>query len=482
MKIIYLVFAHLFCFCQCIYAQIGAPVIQWQKSLGGTADEVAFSVKQTPDNGYIVAGFTNSNDGDVTGNHGGEDDIWIVKLDNAGNIQWKKTYGGTGDDKAFSVQITPDGGYIVGCTSNSIDGDIIGNHGDYDIWIAKLTSDGEIQWQKSLGGNGDDEIGSIQKTNDGGYIITGGNGASDLWVIKLSVTGDVQWQKGYGGSDYEFGDAIIQTTDGGYALTGYSYSVNGDVIGGNANGNLWVLKLSNTGTLEWQKSYGGSGEDIGADLKQTTDGGFIIVGLSPSSDGNLTVNHGQEDFWVLKLTTTGALEWQKSLGGSGDDWGLSIFQTADGGYLTGGFSSSNDWDVTGHHGTTESSDYWLAKLSISGSLQWEQSYGGSAGQSAFSLLPTLDGGAIMAGTSASNNGDVTGHHGDSTTRDFWIVKLGAAPTVTTLTFNGNGNWSNAANWSNNQVPTSPVPAGTQIVINPQAGGECILNVPVTRVC
>ena len=297
---------------------------------------------------------------------------------------------------------------------------------------------------------------------------------------KLNSTGGIQWRKVLGGSGDDYGYHIQQTSDGGYIFTGSSDSDDGDIPENKGEGDVWVVKLGSTGTVQWQKNLGGSGNDLGYGIQQTTDGGYIISGFSSSNDGDVTGHHGSTDYsdaWLIKLNNAGSMQWQKSLGGSDDEYATDVRQTTDGGYILTGFASSNDGDVTGNHGN---GDLWAIKTDGTGNIQWQKSMGGTAFETAlFGVRQTTDGGFIFAGYSHSNDGDVTGHHGTDEYSDFWIVKLGATTAVTTLTFNGNGNWSNAANWSNNQVPTSPVPAGTQIVINPQAGGECILNVPVT---
>ena len=328
-------------------------------------------MRQTSDGGYIVAGSTTSpNDGDVTGNHGGYDS-WIVKLTNAGAIDWEKSLGGTGADHAYSVRQTTDGGYIVAGYSNSHDGDVTGNHGGDDYWVVKLTAAGDIDWQKSLGGS----------WNDNGM------------------------------------DAR-QTADGGYIVTGWSNSFNGDVTGNHGGNDYWVVKLDSTGNIVWQKSLGGSGNDNSwGEIQQTADGGYIVAGQSNSNGGDVSGNHGGYDYWVVKLTDAGAIDWQKSLGGSGFDEGYSVRQTSDGGYIVAGFSESNDQDVSGNHGGR---DAWVVKLGPSGNILWQHPLGGSGQDQAQCMRQTADGGYIVAGSSDSHDGDVTGNHGGT---DYWIVKL-----------------------------------------------------------
>ena len=170
----------------------------------------------------------------------------------------------------------------------------------------------------------------------------------------------IQWQKSLGGSDVELGSYIQQTNDGGYIVAGQSSSIDGDVSGNHgASVDYWVVKISSLGAIEWQKSLGGTGQDAAFSIKQTTDGGYIVTGESDSNDGDVSGNHGSQDIWVVKLNITGAIEWQKSLGGTESESTFSIQQTNDGGFIVAGGSSSNDGDVSGNHGDV---DCWLMKL------------------------------------------------------------------------------------------------------------------------
>src|ERR1043165_357284 len=170
-------------------------------------------------------------------------------------------------------------------------------------------------------------------------------------------------------------------------------------------------------SIQWQKSFGGTGTDYAASIQQTTDCGYIVAGQSYSIDGDLTINHGLNDYWIVKLDTAGSLEWQTDLGGSDYDLANSIQQTSDGGYVVAGYSKSNDNDVSGNHGLN---DFWVVKLDMNGSLSWQKSLGGSGVDMAHSIQQTSDGGYIVAGISNSNDNDVSGNHGDF---DYWVVKL-----------------------------------------------------------
>ncbi len=415
--------------------------IQWQKSLGGSGDDGAYSVTLTVDGGYIIAGSTNSNDVQVTNSHGGGD-VWIVKMDNGGNMQWQKTYGGDSLEEANCIIQTTDRGYLFAGYSYSNNGDINGHHGSRqlcDYWVVKIDSMGNIQWQKSLGGSYNDFAYQAKITPDGGFVITGysesndgdvtGNhGSYDYWIVKLDSSGNLLWQKTYGGSASDMAYSIDLTTDGGFIVAGVSGSNNGNVSGNHGGGDFWLIKLNSLGSLQWQKSYGGTDHEIAYSIKQTSDGGFITTGTSYYADGDVTNHHGSSfatDVWVVKTDSLGTLIWEKSYGGSDDDVGYCIQQTSDGGYIVAGYSGSIDGDLIGsnHHGPLSYEDMWIFKLDSIGTIQWQRCFGGYSTEIAYSILQTPDGGYIAGGYSASNDGDVALHIGPLGRTDMWIIKL-----------------------------------------------------------
>jgi len=404
-----------------------APTIEWQKCLGGSNDDWAYSIQQTSDGGFIVAGYTNSNDGDVSGNHG-DSDAWIVKLNSSGDIEWQKCLGGTNVDVANSIQQTSDEGFIVACYTNSIDGDVSGNHGSSDAWVVKLDSSGDIQWQKCLGGTSTDEANSIQQTSDGGFIVagktwsndgdvSGNHGDRDAWVVKLSSSGNILWQKCLGGTNWDKAYSIQQTSDGGFIVAGSTESNDGDVSGNHVSYDAWVVKLNSSGDIEWQKCLGGTNWDYAYSMQQTSDNGFIVVCYTNSDDGDVSGNHGESDYWVVKLDSSGDIQWQKCLGGTSTDEANSIQQTSDGGFIVAGGTYSNDGDVSGFHGYR---DAWIVKLNSSGDIEWQKCLGGTFDDYANSIQQTSDGGFIVAGETWSDDGYVSGRHGGS---DYWVVKL-----------------------------------------------------------
>lgn len=404
------------------------PTIQWQKCLGGSLDELVASTRQTTDGGYIVSGWSKSNDGNVSGNHG-DSDMWIIKLDPTGNIQWQKSLGGTLEEHAYDIRQTSDGGYIVAGRSYSNDGDVSGNNGIANFWIVKLDPFGNIQWQKCLGGSSVETALSIQQTIDGGYIVAGEaasndgdvsgshGGIYDMWVVKLNSIGNIEWQKCFGGTGIDFEAKVLQINSQSYILLGHTFSNNGNISGNHGSDDYWVAKLDSIGNIIWQKCLGGTGNDYPKTIQLTHDNGFILCGQSNSTDGDVSGNHGDYDYWIVKLDSVGNIQWQRSLGGTGDDEAYSIYQTNDNGYVIAGFSSSTNGDVIGNHGGWEN---WVVKLDSTGSIQWQKCLGGTGNEYGFDISQTSDGGYITSGDTRSNNGDVSGNHGGN---DLWVVKL-----------------------------------------------------------
>ena len=431
-----------------------APAIQWAKNFGGTVTDKANSIQQTSDGGYIVAGETTSSNGDVTVNNGSTD-YWVVKIDANGALQWQKSLGGLADDRANAVTQTTDGGYVVVGTTNSTNGDVTGNQGLYDFWVVKLTSTGSIAWQKCLGGTSIEEARAVQQTTDGGLIIVGdarsnnfdltqNNGGQDFWAVKTNSLGTVVWQTSLGGIGNDIPYSVYQTSDGGYVLAGQTNSIGGDVTGNNGGIDYWVVKLSSTGALSWQKCYGGSSDDKASSIKQTSDGGYIIAGTAASTNGNITLNNGLENPWVVKTFSTGTIQWQKCFGGTFYDAANSIQQTIDGGFIFAGVVSSNSIDVSGNHG---GNDIWVTKLSTTGTLAWQKCLGGTGSDIGTAVQQTTDNGYVVCGRSNSTNGDITTNKG---LEDFWVVKLSGTQTGTSTAV-----YENSVNLANIQVYPNP---------------------------
>lgn len=409
-----------------------APSIEWKKCYGGFAGERPENIIQTSDGGYAFVGITDSNDGDTTHQYG-LGDIWVVKLSANGSIEWQKSFGGTRDDHGHGIAQTTDGGYIVVGFTRSSDNDVVGSHGDSECWALKLSSAGTLEWQKPMGGLQGDFGLKVKQSPDGGYLIIGltasndgdvttNHGSTDFWAIKLDSNGSIQWKNTYGGSAADAGYSVDVTQDGGFVLAGYTSSNNGDVTGNHGAQDGWVIKINPQGALSWQKTFGGSNNDQLYSIKSTSDGGYIAVGNTSSIDGDLASDDHQGYEWVVKMDANGILQWQKTYGGSVYENALSVTETALGGYIIAGTTLSTNGDVTGQYGE---GDYWIVRLAANGSLQWQKTYGGTFADVGTDIKQTSDGGYIICGQVNSLNGDVVGIHTTDGIEgnDVWIVKL-----------------------------------------------------------
>ena len=409
-----------------------APSIEWSKSFGGSSTEHARAIRKTTDGGYIFAGATASSNGDITQNKGGLD-VWIVKLDSQGNIDWQKTYGGSSTEYATAVKQTRDGGYIVTGYTMSNDGDVTNNNGNYDIWILRLTSEGNISWQKTLGGSSRDYGRDIIELPEGGFVvladinsndgdISGHKGSDDIWLVKLSNTGDIVWSKTLGGGNVDYGRSIALTNQGGFIVAGASLSLDGDVTGRHGSLDGWVVKLDANANIIWQKTLGGDGYDATHSVIATSNGNFVVAGYNSSNNHDVSGNHGGTDLWIIKLDTDGNLIWQNSLGGRGHD-GIQgdsftdLRQTIDRGYIIAGNTSSIDGDVFDNKGKR---DIWIVKLDHQGQIVWQKTMGGSENEAAVAIVTTKNGGYTVLSETLSNNGDVSSNNGN---QDMWVVKF-----------------------------------------------------------
>jgi len=428
-------------FLTCFLNQLSAQEIEWQKTFGGSDYDQLNSMQQTADGGFICAGSSDSDiSGDKTENSHGGYDFWVLKLDSSGSIQWQNTIGGNGQDFLNSIQLTNDGGYICGGYSDSnVSGDKSENSkGGTDYWIVKLDSAGNVQWDKTIGGSLWDYMYSIQQTSDGGYICGGmsesnisgdkienSQGGQDYWVVKLDMNGDIQWQNTIGGNQDDVLMSVNETTDGGFICGGYSLSWNtGDKIETSwGQEDYWIIKLNSSGVIQWQNDIGSSGSEHFQSIWQTSDGGFICGGYSNSNImGDKTENsHGSYDFWIIKLDSVGNIQWQNTLGGSTFEIHYNLRETLDGGYVCVGMTTS---DISGEHSENIQGvrDYWVVKLDNTGAIQWQNTIGGSDIDEAMDVLPTLDGGIMVGGFSHSNaSGDKFENCNGGP--DFWLVKL-----------------------------------------------------------
>ncbi|MBO0936585.1 T9SS type A sorting domain-containing protein [Fibrella sp. HMF5335] len=311
--------------------------------------------------------------------------MWVIKFNFTGDVVWKKLLGGSANEWGFGIATATNGDIVVTGIANSGDGDVRGQHGGGDFWVVRLNSSGTMLWQKTLGGSSNEEAFALTTTDDNGLVVVGytfsndgdvtsNKGSIDYWVVRLSSTGDIVWQKTLGGSNWDFARAVTKTKQGDFLIAGRTQSHNGDVTGNHGDWDYWVVKLSSSGQLLWQKALGGSTFDEAFGLTTTTDGGCVVSGFTRSIDGDVTGNHGgafdpnasnaegtsgREDVWVVKLNSSGELVWQKTYGGTGGDISRGLLATADGGYLLANTTTSTDGDVSGTHGQA---DFWVVKL------------------------------------------------------------------------------------------------------------------------
>lgn len=293
---------------------------EWAYTYGAGNNEVPYCVIQTNDGGYIAAGYSNSFGS-------GGNDYWLTKLSNTGNLTWQKSFSTTQSDIAYSIFQTIDGGYLIAGESAIISAP------NNDILLIKTDSSGNSVWQRLYSSGYPANFGNIQQTIDNGYILVGStlsNGSvySDVWVIKLNSIGNVDWQNVYDNSDNEYGRAIQQTSDGGYIIAANAfYNIS-------EYSNIWVIKLNSAGSISWQRLYGGAYGEYSYAIEQTTDGGYIVGGTT------ISFGAGNKDIWLLKLDNNGYSTWQKTYGGIMDDVIYSIEQTSDNGYILSGYTDS----------------------------------------------------------------------------------------------------------------------------------------------
>jgi hypothetical protein len=406
----------------------------WEKTYGGSNTDELSNIQCTPDGGYIFGGNTLSYNGDIKSGGKGFYDVWVVKIDSMGAIEWEKTYGGKSSDFLSNILLTSDGGYIFGGNTQSSDGDIkSGKKGLQNMWVVKIDSMGKIQWEKTYGGTYrgtyNECLSNIEHATDGSYIFggftqsSGGEiksgykgGLSDIWVVKIDSLGNTLWEKNYGGSGDDELSSIQLTSDGGYILGGETNSFDGDIKSGKKGVNsLCVLKIDSLGVIEWEKTYGGySSEDFLSSIQLTSDGGYIL-GCSISNKGIKLGVKGYFDVWIVKIDSIGCVQWEKVYGGSHSDLLNIIRPTFDGGYIFGGKTGSSDGDIKSKNKGI--ADVWIVKIDSTGAIQWEETFGGSKNDELSSIQLTSDGGYIWGGETNSFNSE------REENTDIWIVKM-----------------------------------------------------------
>ncbi|MFS4455223.1 hypothetical protein [Maribacter sp. 2304DJ31-5] len=411
--------------------------LDWVKNFGGTGEETAQAVIKTTDGGYAVLGFTNSMDGDISDKTTEVNDYWLLKLDANGELMWNKTYGGSKDDRGQSLVQTSDGGYALTGYAMSSDGDGSVNKGFHDNWLLKLDASGDIIWEKSYGFSGHDHSYDILQTEDGGFFFAGflditsaradGNtektntltrhGVGEFWGTKIDSEGALQWRGYFGGTNNDRAHAVVRAEDGGFVMAGFSESDDFDISDTQGSYDFWMVKVDDKGNMLWERSFGGTGIEISYDIARTSDNGYVIVGNTFSTDGDVSNNNGESDIWMIKVNDAGSLLWEKSFGGAQFDAAQAVVQSADGGYLVVGNSKSANGDASSNAGEN---DIWLVKTDAAGDMTWQKSFGGAGIDFGFDVMENPDGSVLLVGQSESTDFPTITSRGKS---DLIVLKI-----------------------------------------------------------
>ena len=401
------------------------PKVDWNANLCDDSSDIGlgYSIVDTKNHGLVVAGGITSTDSDVVG-FVGLIDVWVLRLDSLHNILWKKCYGGTGGQIAYSIKNTKDGGYIFAGQTNSNDSEVSGNHGAQDYWVVKLDSIGNIQWAKCYGGSSTDIAYSIIQTNDGNYLVAGNSNSDDgdvklhyggqftqnIWVVKLDSLGNIVWSTDIGDSTFGFSaSSVMQASDGNYVITGSA---------GDGGYGALLVKLDMAGNIIWKHGYGGDGADGFNNIVESKDGNYVVAGSASSNDGEVSGNHGGYDFWLVKIDTAGNFIWGQCYGGSNDEYAYSLCNTNDNGFALAGETLSDDGQITNAHG---SYDYWIVKTDSLGNFSWELDLGGTNADVAESICQDESSNLYITGYSESDNDDFNINYDND--YNLWLTKL-----------------------------------------------------------
>ena len=360
------------------------PGTLWTRTYGGISSDRGFSVQQTADGGFVLAGYTSS--------FGvGGDDVWLIHTDAKGDTLWTRTFGGSNTDVGRSVQQAADGDFVLAGHTNSF------GAGSRTVYLIHTDATGETLWTRTYSGINYSEGGTVRQTADGGFVVGGYTGSftgySDAYLIRIDANGDSLWTRTFGGSGTDRGNSVQQTSDGGFVLAGWTIS-----FGAGAS-DVWLIRTDPQGNILWTRTFGGWNTDVGRSVQQTTDGGFVLAGYT------FSYGAGAADVWLIRTDAQGDTLWTRTYGGSSYDWGNSVQQTADGGFMVAGYTSS-----FGAGGD----DVWLIKTDAQGNTLWTRTYGGPMDDASYSVQQTGDGGFVVAGYTSS-----FGAGGE----DVWLIRV-----------------------------------------------------------
>ena len=364
-------------FCAAVVLPPLRAQVTFERSYGGQKSDHGYFAQPLPDGGCILVGSTLSFGA-------GRSDIYLVKTETRGDTLWTRTFGGRDYDVGYAVQPTADGGYIIAGTTRSL------GSGRYDACLIKTGARGEALWTRTYGGSSDDGARSVQQTTDGGYVIAGctesfGAGQGDVYLVRADARGDTQWTRTFGGANQDEAFSVRQTSDKGFVIVGLTQSF------GAGEDDVYLVKTDARGDTMWTRTFGGDDDDFGYSVRQTADGGYIIAGLNESRGA------GGEDVYLIKTDARGDTSSTRTLGGTSTDEAHSVQQTADRGYIVAGSTYSfgaGDFDA------------YLIRTDSGGETLWTRTFGGTGDDGAWSVQQAADGGFIVAGyTSSPGTGD-----------------------------------------------------------------------------
>jgi len=399
-----------------------SPII---KTFGGSLNESAQAVIPTSDGGFAVLGYVQSRDGQVENKTNDSFDFWLLRFDAQGTLLWQRTYGGLGNDRGMDLVATPQGGFAMfGFSERRPPDDPNSTFPTQNLWMVTVNAMGEVLWEQAFGYSGSDFGTQLITTPDGGYLLAGlldvtrsgglGNttnkhAGGDYWVLKIDREGALQWRNYFGGLQTDTPYGLALTSDGGYLIVGGTDSADTDISNSKGSYDCWVVKSNAMGQLEWEHSYGGSRIETAYAVALTTNGSFLMVGDTRSDDQQVSVNKGGADLWCFEIAADGTLVKETSFGGTSFDSGRSIQIIEGDAWLIAGSSRSQNGDLTKNNGQN---DAWTLILNPDGdTVVWQQTIGGSQIDIANDAVQLLDGSLVTVGESSSRDGDIPENKG-----------------------------------------------------------------------
>jgi hypothetical protein len=421
-------FVLLLCFCVFLFhvkshAQL---TLTWEKNYGGSANDFLNSVIHTHDGGYLLVGHSGSSDFDCDTSYGSHD-FFVIKTDSVGQVVWKKNFGGSDWDAAYSVVQTNSHDFILAGRTLSTDYDISFSHGNWDIWAIKIDSIGNLIWEKTYGGSAFEGVWDIAEVTPNSFLLAGysssqnddlgaGFGQIDAVVLKIDSLGNLIWLTQFGGNNNDILYDLEILPNGDVVAVGSTNSDNGQIVTNYGGTDAWVVWIDAQGNLISNKTYGGSLTDGFQNVLLLDQGNLLFTGTSSSSDNDVTNNYGQEDFWVVKADSQGTILWQKNYGGSGIDIANKSIAANITDYIICGYSSSSDVDVNGNYGGT---DFWLLQINTLGQPVQQNHFGTSLDEGG--AIYFVDSAKfLLYGSSEGSDYDIAANYG---IRDYWLANF-----------------------------------------------------------